>query len=208
LIKKENRNQWCLIKKPASKTGMFFILLASLLFSQCKKQEVYYYGDASVPHLLLQDSLSFSINLESKPYSKDYDDSVLLAGKCVLEGKSHFFMDSTALSLSYKTREVLLECMGQIEIVCYVDHREKHFYFSDELNRISIFLKDLTMKYAISNNQMYVKFHSGFSIMALAPGEKITFLTRIKINKELVDESISLSLEKREFHENDFPGAK
>lgn len=196
-------------KSSISKVGLFLTLLGLLLFSQCKKQQVYYYGDSSIFNLLSQDSLSFSLSFETKPYAKSYQDTVSLLGKCVLEGKADFFTDSTEIALFYNNKEVLNYNSGQIEIICNVNQQEKHFYYTDELHNIPTLLKDLTSKYDITNKEMYVKsYNSDFFINTMSTDKQITIDAKIKINKETVNKTIPILIEEREYHENDFPGAK
>lgn len=196
-------------KSSILKRGLFFAILGLLLFNQCKKQQVYYYGDSSISNLLSQDSLSFSLSFESKPYDKNYQDSIRLLGKCILEGKADFFTNSTEISLFYNKKKVINYNSGQIEIICDVNHQDKHFYYTDGLHIIPALLKDLSMKFAIANKNMYVKcYNSGFFINTNSTDKQIKVDAKIKVNKGTVNKTIPLLIEEREYHENDFPGAK
>lgn len=196
-------------KSSISKIGLFLIFLGLLLFSQCKKQQVSYYGNSTISDLLSQDSLSFSLSFESEPYDKSYQDSIRLFGKCVLEGKADFFSDTTEIALFYNNKEVLNYNRGQIEIICNVPRQEKHFYYTDELHNIPFLLKNLSSKYDITNKEMYVKsYDSGFFINAMYVDKQIMIEVKINVNRTTVSKNIAILIEQREYHENDFPGAK
>lgn len=185
------------------------IFLGLLLFNQCKKQQVSYYGNSTISDLLSQDSLSFSLSFESEPYDKSYQDSIRLFGKCVLEGKADFFSDTTEIALFYNNKEVLNYNRGQIEIICNVNRQEKHFYYTDELHNIPFLLKNLSSKYDITNKEMYVKsYDSGFFINAMYVDKQIMIEVKINVNRTTVNKNIPILIEQREYHENDFPGAK
>lgn len=159
--------------------------------------------------LLPQDSLSFSMSFESKPYNKNYRDTIQLTGKCVLEGKADFFIDTTAITLSHNSKELLSNNSQQIDIICVINHHEKYFYYTDKFQNISTLLKKLSLKYNITNKEMYVKcYDSGFVINTMPTDDQISIETNIKINKQKVDKYLSILIEERDYHENDFPGAK
>lgn len=180
-----------------------------MFFFGCEKQLVYFYGNSTISNVLSQDSLSFSISVESKPYYQGYQDTVQLIGKCILEGKAEFFIDTTAITLFQNHREVLGNKSYQIDIVCKIDRQEKYFYYTDKFQNIPILLKNLSTKYAISNKEMYVKcYRSGFVINTMPNDSQVAIEILINVNKQLVSKHIPLLIEKRDYHENDFPGAK
>jgi hypothetical protein len=203
-----NRTVSRFVKQLIFINSLFFVVLGLIFFCGCEKQQVYYYGNTTISNLLSQDSLSFSISLDSKPYDQNYQDTLQLSGKCVLEGKAEFFTDFVAITL-FQSHKELLSSNHQIDIICKIDHQEKYFYYTDKFQNIPNLLKNLSTKYAISNNEMYVKcYRSGYVVKAMANTHQIAIETIIKVNKQVVNKQFPILIEEREYHKNDFPGAK
>ncbi|MDF2448575.1 MAG: hypothetical protein K0R26_1079 [Bacteroidota bacterium] len=147
--------------------------------------------------------------VESKPYTVNDNKHLDLSGWITMEGKANGFTGIKRVDLSFNNVEVSGIEFGQFEIIYKLDQTEKHSYFNDTLIELPIILNKISTQHSVPVDEMYLRCTSPVFLIASQKGASTLLLSaKVTFASGTLTRSISVPIEEREFHPNDFPGVK